>query len=142
MDWTDVKFPTPLTGNSLSNFEKRNNVGVLVIGYRENRYLPLRQPGGNFEKVVKLFYFSNGEKNHYACISNLPRLLSSSASKHHGKIHFGFHCLSSISPSKMEEHVRLCSEHPVAKVIMPEEGSVCRFKSYQNTNSGACRHLR
>ena len=45
LDWTGVKFPTPVIGNSISNFEKNNNVGVLVIGYDENeKYIPVRVP--------------------------------------------------------------------------------------------------
>ena len=134
LDWTGVKFPTPVIGNSISNFEKNNNVGVLVIGYDENeKYVPVRVPSKRYEKVVHLFYFSNGEKNHYACVKGISRLLSSSILKRNQRLNICHYCLSFVSKTSLEEHVRFCSKHEPMKVTMPEEGEKCYFRDHKST---------
>ena len=134
LNWMGVRFPTPVTGNSISNFEENNKMGVLVIGYDENeKYVPLRVPGAKYEKVVHLFYFSDGEKSHYACVGSISRLLSSSISKMNQKVNICHYCLSLVSKIGLEEHVRFCSKHEPMKVTMPEEGEKCYFKDYKST---------
>ena len=109
-------------------------MGVLVIGYDENEnYVPLRVPGAKYEKVVHLFYFSDGEKSHYACVGSISCLLSSSISKINQKVNICHYCLSLVSKIGLEEHVRFCSKHEPMKVTMPEEGEKCYFKDYKST---------
>ena len=111
-----MNFPTPVTDNSITNFEKSNNIGVLVVGYDDDKYVPVKTPGGHYETIVNLFYFSDGERSHYACVKGISRLLSSSLSRHNQKVHICCHCLSSIPKDRLEEHVRFCSRHEPTRV--------------------------
>ena len=133
MDWSGVKFPTTVTGGSITNFEKNNNIDVAVVGYKNDKYVPVRPPGGQYKRVTPLFYFSDGEKSHYACIRKSgSRLLRSSFSKHSESVCICWYCFSSVPEGRLKEHKRLCSKHEPTQVTMPVEGSVFRFRNYQN----------
>ena len=135
LDWRGIKFPVSLVGSAIERFERNNNMGVFVVGYENKRYIPLRVPKGNYEKVVDLFFIRNEEGNsHYACIRNLSRLLSSSRNNHTHKAYFCRYCLNHFySESDQVKHTYLCSRHECTNVEMPEEGSVCEFKAHQRT---------
>ena len=128
LDWSGVAFPTHLVGGSIGRFERNNNIGVFVMGIQGDKYVPLRAPGGDYERVVDIFYFRNKEgESHYACIKSLSRLLYSSRSKGHHKLHFCRYCLSSFYSEKDQmDHTRIFSKHKCTSVTMPKKG---RFAS-------------
>ena len=91
-DWTGLDFPTPING--FREFEKKNNIGIHVLGLNEKDIYILRRcnyrPG---QKVAILLLITDGEKRHYTAVKSLTRLLSSSNSKHKCKQHFFLNCL-------------------------------------------------
>ena len=87
-----MEFPTPIKG--ISEFEKRNDVRVHVLGVKRRDIYILRKCNYESEKkVIVLLLTTNGEKKHYTAVSSLSRLLASSNTKHKCKQHFCLNCL-------------------------------------------------
>ena len=50
------------------------------------------------------------------------------------KQHICRYCLcNQHTAQRLEEHLKLCSKHEATKIVMPEEGSVMKFKSQRHT---------
>jgi len=79
--------PLAVNGRGIQKFEKRNNISVNVYQYdkKSKKVNVLRTTSlkPDFErKVANLLLLSNDKKHHYACISNLSRLVSTQTNKH------------------------------------------------------------
>ena len=80
-DWGGLEFPIPING--ISEFERRNDVIVNMLGVKGNESYILRL--GKYElgrKVTNLLLITNGKKRHYTVIKSLSRLLGGSNTKH------------------------------------------------------------
>ena len=135
LNWKGVSFPTCLDGGSISNFERNNNIGVFVVGLQGGKFVPLRAPGGSYEKIVDLFFHRNEEgKCHYSCVRSLSRLLKSSRIKSGHKLYYCRYCLASFYKEDDKlNHTLLCSQHKCTAVKIPKEGSTLKFTRHRST---------
>lgn len=156
LDYSMLKFPTPLTG--WDKFEKVNKIAVNVYSYNEkfNIYV-LRTSKLNFEngfKVVNLLFIAgscprtteegvqgDGElcKNHYVSIKNMSALLCNQENRKHAKKYYCPCCLNSFfKESKYKEHIELnCQSNEPVRTIFPvkdddKETDKVFFKNTQN----------
>ena len=75
-DWSGFEFPLSIKG--ISEFEKKKDVIVNVLGVEEKKFYILRGKKCSYQKkVVNLLLIDNGERRHYTAIKSLSRLLSS-----------------------------------------------------------------
>ena len=130
-DWTGLDFSTRIDG--FREFEKKNNIGIHVLGINEKDIYILRRcnyrPG---QKVAILLPITDGEKRHYTAVKSLSRLLRSSNSKHKCKQHF---CLIFLQGFGLEEsrdkHLEYCLDNEAVKVEMPPENLFVEFHDGQ-----------
>ena len=130
-DWTGLDFPTPING--FREFEKRNNIGIHVLGLDEKDIYILRRcnyrPG---QKVAILLLITDEEKKHYTVVKSLSRLLRSSNSKCKCKQHFCLNCLQGFSlEESRDKHLEYCSDNEAVKVEMPPGNSFIEFHDGQ-----------
>ncbi|XP_067204246.1 uncharacterized protein [Linepithema humile] len=71
----------PMTLPQISKFEKLNTISVNVFTTQDSKIVPLRLTDDKKEKHVNLLYVRKNNDAHFACIKNLPRLVSSQLSK-------------------------------------------------------------
>ncbi|XP_067204306.1 uncharacterized protein [Linepithema humile] len=72
----------PVTLSQISKFEKLNAISVNVFTTEDSKIVPLRLADDKKEKHVNLLYVRKNNDAHFACIKNLPRLVSSQLSMH------------------------------------------------------------
>ena len=129
LDWNGLSFPTPLS--DISKFERRNSgLAVHVFGFEDGYVFPLRisEVKG---KIIDLLWLKQDEKAHFCWIRSLSRLLSNQVTKHNGEVVFCRRCLNHFPNEKsLEKHVTSCSQFKTVRIIMPEEGSVVKFKNW------------
>ena len=126
-----IEYPVSL--KDIDKFEKQNpSIFITVFGYEDKSVYVLRNSENtNREHNVILLLIKEQGVNHYCLVKNLTRLLSSQVSKHNGKKHFCMRCLNPFNDQKaLDKHEEYCSNHEAVKIIMPEKGTMLRFKNY------------
>ena len=136
-----IRTPTPI--EDIIKFEEQNeDFAVIVLAYNENNKIhPYRDSKYTYQRkhtvILLLIADENNSKEqwHYVLVSNDSRLLSSQNSKHNGKIFRCWNCFNCFySKEVFERHKLHCSKLGCCNMIMPEEGSVVKFKNQQNIN--------
>ena len=127
MIWIRVSF------EGISEFERRNDVIVNVLGAEEKKVYILRGKKYDYrKKVVNLFLIADGEHKHYTGIKSLSRLLRSSITKQKCKQHFCLNYLQGIQyEESRDKHFEYCKDNEIVRIEMPKEGSLLKFKSGQ-----------
>ena len=124
-----IEYPVSL--KDIDKFEKQNpSISITVLGYEDKSVYVLRNSENtNREHDVVLLLIEG--VNHYYLIKDLSRLLSSQVSKHHGKKYFCKRCLNPFNNQKaLDKHKEYCSNNEAVKIIMPEKGTMLKFKNY------------
>ena len=129
--------PTPV--KDITKFEKQNeDFSVIVLAYDENyRIYPYRDSKYTYQRkhLVILLLITNEDEWHYALVNNDSRLLSSQNSNYNGKIFRCWNCFNCFTKIEaFDKHRLYCSKLNCCHMIMPEEGSVVKFKNHQNIN--------
>ena len=129
LDWSNIKFPTPLS--DVPKFEKKNEISVNVFGYEDDIVFPLHITSFRYEKHVNLLLLSNGEKRHFCLIRNMSRLLGD-RTKHNGETFFCNYCLHGFTKQKLlDSHIPYCSIKAPQRVSLPtEEEKWLKFENY------------
>ena len=126
-----IEYPVSL--KDIDKFEKQNpRIFITVFGYEDkNVYVLRNSENTNREHNVILLLIKEEGVNHYCLVKNISRLLSSQVSKHRGKKYFCMRCLNPFNDQKaLDKHEEYCSNHEAVKIIMPEKGTMLRFKNY------------
>ena len=90
-DWSGLAFP--LSSKGISEFGKKNNVMVNVLGVERKKVHILRGKKYDYRmKVTNLLRIAEGECRHCTAIKSLTSLLASSNSRHGHKQHFCMNC--------------------------------------------------
>lgn len=124
----DLSFP--ITFTDIANFEKNNrNINIYVYGLKNNKTVvgPLYKTINKKCRSIHLLYLENDSNSHYCLIKNLPRLVRSQISKHHGKLYYCESCLL-FFPTLSQLETHLCGG---VVTILPDRGSVLKFKNFQ-----------
>lgn len=126
----DMTFPVSF--NDIAIFEKNNpHVSICVYGLKKNKFIvgPLYKSESDPRntKRVHLLLLENDNSSHYCLIKDLPRLVRSQITKHHGKLFFCESCLL-FFPSENELNSHVCGG---VVTLLPEKGSVLQFKNYE-----------
>ena len=128
-NWSGIEFPVSL--KKIVKFEKQNPFAVNVFRIEGEKIYPLRisealaSEGGvskEMEKqVIDLLLISNENMNHYCCIKNKSRLLSSQVSRHKSSRFFCDRCINHF-PNKpaLEKHLEYCSNNKTARIEFPK----------------------
>ena len=125
-----IEYPVSL--KDIDKFEKQNPSISITVLYDKKSVNVLRNSNNtNREHNVNLLLIRGEGVNHYCLVKNLSRLLSSQVSKHRGKKYFCERCLNPFNNQKaLDKHKEYCSNHEAVKIIMPEKGTMLKFKSY------------
>ena len=159
-DWSGVPFTTPYGDNSVSRFEKKNNISINVYGFqlehnqewegRELLIFPLRlsEMEGKEFKEVNLFYITKnrdefedkhamgmGESefetvSHYCVITSLSRLSSMVRKDNNGKAYICRKCCNSFTSQKDLDKHIPCMSTTFDRY--PEPRTILRFKNFRN----------
>ena len=126
-----IEYPVSL--KDIDKFEKQNtSISITVFEYDKKSVNALRNSKNTKrEHNVILLLIKEEGVNHYCLVKNLSRLLSSQVSKHDGKKYFCMRCLNPFNNQKaLDKHEEYCSNHEAVKIIMPEKGTMLKFKNY------------
>lgn len=126
----DMTFPVSFT--DIATFEKNNpHVSIYVYGLKKNKFItgPLYKSESSAcdTKRVHLLLIENDNSHHYCLIKDLPRLVRSQVTKHHGKLFFCESCLL-FFPSENEVNNHVCGG---VVTLLPDKGSILQFKHYE-----------
>ena len=130
-DWTGIRFPVSL--KQIDTFERQNNYAINVYGF-EGEVYPLRISRKQSEETIDLLLLSNDEGSHYCWIKSMSRLLSSQVSgKQHAR-EFCRRCLNNFhNKEALDKHQEFCSNHEAVKTVMPEHGTILKFKHFNRS---------
>ena len=122
----------PLNFSDIALFEKNNrSIGINIYGLKGSKTIigPLyKSQNPDSKKCVHLLFFEEGSRSHYCLIKDLPRLVRSQITKHHGKLHFCENCLLFFqSANELKLHV--CGG---VATVLPQKGSFIQFKHYSH----------
>ena len=126
-----IEYPVSL--KDIDKFESQNpSISIRVFEYDKKSVQTLRNSNNtNREHNVNLLLIEGEGVNHYCLVKDLSRLLSSQVSKHNGKKYFCLRCLNPFNNQKaLDKHKEYCSNHDAPKIIMPEKGTMLKFKNY------------
>ena len=130
-----IKYPVSL--RDINRFESLNlNISRTVLGYDEkDKIYPLRvsEYTGSDHDIV-LMLIKDEENAHYCLVNNLSALLASQSNNHKGYRHFCLRCLSGFKCKKsLDEHKEYCYAHESTKIIIPEKGTMLKFKNFPHS---------
>ena len=118
----------------IDRFESLNpNISITVLGYDEKeKVYPLRvSEYTGCEHDITLMLIKDEENAHYCLVNNISALLASQLNSHDHKRHFCLRCLNSFKCKKsLDDHKEYCYNNECVKTIMPEEGTILRFKNF------------
>ena len=127
-----IRYPVSL--RDIDRFESLNpNISITVLGYdeKEKVYLLRVSDYTGCEHDITLMLIKDGENAHYCLVNNISALLASQLNKHKGSRHFCLRCLNSFKSKKsLDDHKEYCYNNECVKTIMPEEGTILRFKNF------------
>ena len=132
-----ISIPTKI--DDITKFEKQNlDIAIVVLGLNENgKVNTIRISEYTYDRkyLVVLFLITDLEKDfHYTLVSHPSRLISPQFSKTKEKIHICWNCLNVFyKEEKFQYHKEQCMLNKTQNIIMPEEGSMVKFKKYKNT---------
>ncbi|XP_067208480.1 uncharacterized protein [Linepithema humile] len=116
----DIEFPMTLP--QITKFEKLNTISVNVFTTEDSKIIPLRLADDKKEKQVNLLYVRKNNDAHFACIKNLPRLVSSQMSMHKCKKYICDRCLHYFyTQEKLSAHSIDCGKIKDCAVVLPSE---------------------
>ena len=100
LDWTGVKFPTPL--EDIDIFEENNPyvINVLVLEYDDKVY-PLRLSKKYDSQVIYLLLLMSEYSSHYCWVKDISKLMARQDSRHHGRRHYCSRCIGSFYSKKI-----------------------------------------
>jgi len=119
----------PITFSDIAVFEKNNSfLNIFVYGLRNNKTIigPLYKSINNKGKSIHLLLLENNSNTHYCLIKDLPRLVRSQITQHHGKLYFCESCLL-FFPTSHEIDTHLCGG---VVTVLPNRGSYLSFKNF------------
>ncbi|XP_067216205.1 uncharacterized protein [Linepithema humile] len=126
-----IEFPVTLP--QISKFEKLNTISVNVFTTQDSKIVPLRLTDDKKEKHVNLLYVCKNNDAHFACIKNLPRLVSSQLSKHTHKMYICDRCLHYFyTREKLSVHSVDCGKMNDCAVVLPSEDD--KWLTFRNYN--------
>ena len=127
-----IRYPVSL--RDIDRFQSLNpNISITVLGYDEKeKVYPLRVSDyTGCEHDITLMLIKDEENAHYCLVNNISALLASQLNKHKGTRHFCLRCLNSFKSKKsLDDHKEYCYNNECVKTIMPEEGTILRFKNF------------
>ena len=74
LNFDNIEFPMTLT--DVPKFEKQNNIGINVFGFKKNKILPLYLSGKGTHKVIPLLLLTDGLTSHYCLITNFHAFIA------------------------------------------------------------------
>ena len=132
LNMKDIKFP--VNYEDIDRFEKQNpTISIAVLGYNEEiGVYPLRESKfKNRKQKIVLMLIKDGENSHYCLVNNISALTASQINNHKGKRHFCLNCFNSFKTEKsLNEHKEYCDSNECVKTIMPEKGTILKFKDF------------
>ncbi|XP_076632284.1 uncharacterized protein LOC143347188 [Colletes latitarsis] len=138
-DYKDVlktkDFEISITLKQIEKFEKDNDISVNVYGWKEEKCVVLRLTPTVRKNHVRLLMLQDQKtppNNHFVCIKNLSRLISSQASKNQHRIYICDRCLHYfISETKLDTHIRDCKLINKCAITLPtKKDKWLKFKNY------------
>ncbi|CAH3149424.1 unnamed protein product [Porites lobata] len=131
----DINFPMKL--KDISKFEKLNPSipGINVFSVNESKkFYPLRMAGRDCLNTIDLFLYEEDDVSHYSLIKDFTRLIKTQKTKSkNGSIFICKKCFTHYTKYELlEKHILYCSNNETVSVTMPPQGTMLKFKNYQN----------
>ena len=84
-------------------------------------------------KTILMLIEKDGVK-HYCLVKSISRLLASQAPKNNGKRYFCLRYFEFLWCEKsLSRHQEYCNEYEAVKIVLPEEGTMLKFKNYHKS---------
>ena len=124
----------PVSFRDIDRFESLNpNISITVLGYnKDERVYPLKvSKYTGSEHDITLLLIKDEENARYCLVNNISALIASQINNHKGSRHICLNCLSSFKCKKsLDDHKEYCYNNECVKTIMPEKGTMLRFKNF------------
>ena len=130
-----ITFPMKL--KDITKFEKLNPSlpGINVFSVNESKkFYPLRMAGRDCLNTIDLFLYEEDDVSHYSLIKDFTRLIKTQKTKSkNGSIFICKKCFTHYTKYELlEKHILYCSNNETVSVTMPPQGTMLKFKNYQN----------
>ena len=124
----------PVSFRDIDLFESLNpTISITVFGYnKDERVYSLKVSNyTGCEHDITLLLIKDEENAHYCLINNISALLISQINNHKGTRHICLNCLSGYNTKQaLDNHKEYCYNNECVKTIMPEKGTMLRFKNF------------
>ena len=144
-DWSMLSYPVNATGNSVKQFEEKNNISINILQYhtKTDKVSILNKSHldrGTYTKDTKkiwILLMSNEYEtlHHFVGINNMSRLMKQQVygKGHQRKLYFCDNCLTpKTNQQALDNHAHICGSHEPTLVKMPKKGDVCKFTNFKN----------
>ena len=131
-----IEYPVSL--KDINKFEKQNPaICITVLGYEGKSVHPLRNSNNtNRDYNIILMLIEEGGVKHYCLVKSIERLLSSQTTKGKRKQYFCLRCFNAFWCQKaLDKHKECCGEQEAVKIVLPEKGSMLKFKHYYKSEN-------
>ena len=124
----------PVSFRDIDRFESLNpNISITVLGYnKDERIYPLKiSKYTGCENDIVLLLIKDEENSHYCLVNNMSALLATQINNHKGTRNICLNCLNSFKcKQSLDNHKEYCYNNECVKTIMPEKGTMLRFKNF------------
>ena len=124
----------PVSFRDIDRFESLNpNISITVFGYnKDERIYPLKvSKYTGSEHEITLLLIKDEENAHYCLVNNVSALLASQINNHKGTRNICLNCLNGYQTKQaLDKHKEYCYNNECVKAIMPEKGTMLRFKNF------------
>ena len=124
----------PVSFRDIDRFESINpNISITVFGYnKDERIYPLKvSKYTGSEHDITLLLIKDEENAHYCLVNNVSALLASQINNHKGTRNICLNCLNGYQTKQaLDKHKEYCYNNECVKAIMPEKGTMLRFKNF------------
>ena len=118
----------------LNKFEKPNpTISITVLGYeRKNVYSLRNSDCTDRDHHIILTLIEEGGVKYYCLVKS--RLLAAQVPKSNEKHYFCLRCLNLFwCQESLSKHQKYCNEYEAVKVVLPEKGTMLKYKHYHRS---------
>ena len=124
----------PVSFRDIDRFESLNpTISITVLGCnKDERVYPLKvSKYTGCEHDITLMLIKDGENSHCCLVNNMSALIASQINNHKGTRNICLNCLSGYNTKQaLDKHKEDCYNNECVKTIMPEKGTMLRFKNF------------
>ena len=134
------KSAMPMNLSDIAQFENKTQLSITVFNFDEKESLTCCHRSKVESKIRKVFLLllTDGLNSHYCLITNFQHFMhtlcrSPRKTMKGPQTKFCVNCMKSIGKVKYRDHVRLCEDNQLLRILIPNEDLKLKFNNWEKT---------